>query len=185
MFRLPMDRSLKHLSRGQRMKAALWTTLSYRPELLILDEPFSGLDPVVRDDLTRSVLELAGGGRWGVVISTHDIAEVEKLADRVVVLKLGRVELEGDREELLDRWRRVEVLVPDEWRAPERYPREWLEVERAGSVLRFLDSEFDEGGFGAKLARHAPGARDPAVQRIGLREMLVALVKAGHVEAGA
>lgn len=185
MFKVPEDRPLKSLSRGQRMKAALLSTLSYRPELLVLDEPFSGLDPVVRDDLTRSMLELAESECWGVMISTHDIAEVEQLADRVVVLKSGKVELEGDREALLEQWRRVEVLVPDGWEAPESYPREWLGVERMGNVLRFLESAYVEGGFGDKMARHAAGAYDPAVERIGLRDMLVALVKAGQVEVGA
>lgn len=136
IFYLSMDRRLKDLSRGQRMKAALWSVLSYRPELLILDEPFSGLDPMVRDDLMKSVLELASEDRWAVVISTHDISEVETLADRVVVLGNGKVELEGDREEILNRWRRVEVVVPEEWKEPDQYPSEWLSMERMGKVLR-------------------------------------------------
>ncbi|MFT6863919.1 MAG: ABC-2 type transport system ATP-binding protein [Akkermansiaceae bacterium] len=95
LFKLPLDRKLKNLSRGQRMKAALWSVLSYRLELLILDEPFSGLDPVVRDDLTWSVLEWAESEKWAVVIATHDIGKIENLADRVVVMRYGKVELEA------------------------------------------------------------------------------------------
>jgi len=184
LFRLPLNRKLKHLSRGQRMKAALWSVLSYRPELLILDEPFSGLDPVVRDDLTRSVLELAESERWAVVIATHDIGEVENLADRVVVMRYGKVYLEDDREELLEKWRRVEVLVPDGWEPPERYPRAWLAIERMGKVLRFYESEYD-GGFPEKLADVLPDSGEPVIARVSLREMLVVLVKSGHVEVGA
>src|SRR6188474_852043 len=56
-FDLPSERKLKQLSRGMKMKAALLSTLAYRPKLLVLDEPFSGLDPVVRDDFTRGLLE--------------------------------------------------------------------------------------------------------------------------------
>jgi ABC-type molybdate transport system ATPase subunit len=70
------------------------------------------------------------------VKSTHDISEVETLADRVVVLGNGKVELEGDREEILNRWRRVEVVVPEEWKEPDQYPSEWLSMERMGKVLR-------------------------------------------------
>lgn len=184
LFKVPMDRKLKHLSRGQRMKAALWSVLCYRPELLILDEPFSGLDPVVRDDLTRSILELAESEKWAVVIATHDIGEVENLADRVVVMRYGKVYLEGDREELLESWRRVEVLVPDGWEAPEKFPREWFAVERMGKVLRFYESEFAEG-FAKKLDEYLPQLDEPMVERVSLREMLVVLVKSGKVEVGA
>ncbi|YCM42458.1 ABC transporter ATP-binding protein [Verrucomicrobiaceae bacterium 227] len=184
LFMLPLDRKLKNLSRGQRMKAALWSVLSYRPELLILDEPFSGLDPVVREDLTRSLLELAESETWAVVIATHDIEEVENLADRVVVMRYGKVELEGDREEMLARWRRVEVLVPDGWAEPARYPREWLKIERMGKVLRFFESEFS-GHFQTKLAEILPDAGEPQLTRVSLREMLVVLSKSGRVEVGA
>lgn len=183
LFKLPLDRKLKDLSRGQRMKAALWSVLSYRPQLLILDEPFSGLDPVVRDDLTRSMLELAESEKWAVVIATHDIGEVENLADRVVVMRYGKVELEGDREEMLERWRRVEILVPDGWEEPARYPREWLRVERMGKVLRFYESEFDSG-FEIKMAEVLPGLGEAALERVSLRDMLVVLVKSGRVEVG-
>lgn len=184
LFKLPLTRKLKDLSRGQRMKAALWSVLSYRPELLILDEPFSGLDPVVREDLTRSLLELAESESWAVVIATHDLEEVENLADRVVIMRFGKVELEGDREEMLERWRRVEVLVADDWEEPERYPRSWLKIERMGKVLRFFESEYD-GGFGEKLAEWLPAGINPNLVRVTLREMLVVLVKSGHVEVGA
>ena len=59
-FALPLDRKLRHLSRGMRMKAAFVSTLSYRPALLVLDEPFSGLDPLVRDELIQGLLDRIG-----------------------------------------------------------------------------------------------------------------------------
>ncbi|GHC41075.1 ABC transporter ATP-binding protein [Roseibacillus persicicus] len=184
IFHVPSNRPLKALSRGQRMKAALLSVLSYRPELLILDEPFSGLDPLVRDDLTKSILELADQDSWGVVIATHDIEEVERLADRVVVMKLGKVELAGDREELLEKWRRVEVLVTDEWEEPARYPSEWLNVKRVGMVVRFYESKYAKEDLGEKLKTHFPLTADPALQRVSLRDVLRVLTKAGRVEVG-
>ncbi|MBK1834709.1 ABC transporter ATP-binding protein [Roseibacillus ishigakijimensis] len=184
MFALPSDRLLKNLSRGQRMKAALLSVLPYRPELLLLDEPFSGLDPLVRDDLTRSILELCEQESWGVLISTHDIAEVEQLADRVVIMKLGRVILEDDREALLERWRRVELLVGDDWEAPARYPVEWLGLSRMGLVVRFYESDYEAGRFAEKLSQYFPGGADVATQRVSLREVLATLAKSGQVEVG-
>ena len=136
------------------------------------------------DDLTKSLLELAESEFWAVVIATHDIGEVENLADRVVVMRYGKVELEGDREEMLEKWRKVEVLVPDGWEYPERYPREWLKIERMGRVLRFFESDFGED-FESRMSRHLRGVEKPQLSRVSLREMLVVLSKSGRVEVGA
>ena len=75
-FQLPLDVQIARLSRGMRIKAALVSALAYRPRLLVLDEPFSGLDPVVRDDLVHGVLERAGEEQWSVLLSSHDLDEV-------------------------------------------------------------------------------------------------------------
>ena len=71
LFRLPLDRKLKHLSRGMRMKAALVSSLAYRPELIVLDEPISGLDPLVRDELSEGLLACAEEST--ILISSHDL----------------------------------------------------------------------------------------------------------------
>ncbi len=82
-FELPPERRIRELSRGMMMKAALLTSLPYRPKLLVLDEPFSGLDPLVRDEFIRGMLEVSQQSDWSIFISSHDINEVEQLADRV------------------------------------------------------------------------------------------------------
>jgi ABC-2 type transport system ATP-binding protein len=69
-FDLPLNRKLKQLSRGMRMKAALASVLAYRPELIVLDEPFSGLDPLVRDELIESLKERSA--KTTVFLSSHD-----------------------------------------------------------------------------------------------------------------
>src|ERR1039458_2818877 len=68
-FDLPRDRQLRHLSRGMRMKIALASALAYRPRLLLMDEPFSGLDPLVREDLIDGLLESAA--ETSILISSH------------------------------------------------------------------------------------------------------------------
>ncbi len=92
-FDLPPDRKLKSLSRGMKMKAALLTSLAYRPRLLVLDEPFTGLDALVRDEVIGGMLEVTEQEKWTVFISSHDIDDVERLADWVGVLDGGRVYL--------------------------------------------------------------------------------------------
>ncbi len=77
-FALPLQRKLKQLSRGMRMKAAFAGALSFRPALLVLDEPFSGLDPLVRDELIQGLLDRIG--ETTLFISTHDLEEIESFA---------------------------------------------------------------------------------------------------------
>lgn len=90
-FRIQLDERIRDLSRGMKIKVALLSALAYRPRLLVLDEPFSGLDPLVRDELSRAVLEMAQQAKWSVFISSHDVDEVERLADWVAFLNEGRL----------------------------------------------------------------------------------------------
>jgi len=176
-FGLPGDRRLRHLSRGQRMKAALVSVLAYRPELLVLDEPFSGLDPLVRDEFISGLLELAGGEGFSVVLSSHDIEEVDRLADHVVMLNEGSVLLDEDTESLLKRHRRVEVVLPPDFAALPAFPRNWIAADSSGRVLRFTDTHYEPAAFGEAAARLLPGCGTPDVRAITLRELFVTLVR--------
>lgn len=112
---LELDPSAKvtTLSKGQRAKHALIAALAHRPELLLLDEPFSGLDPIVRHEVLTAILgHLRKEGRTIVVVS-HSIADVERIADRVVMLEKGRVRLDADLEELQRSAVRIAVTLHD------------------------------------------------------------------------
>jgi ABC-2 type transport system ATP-binding protein len=183
-FALPGDRRLKHLSRGQRMKAALVSALAYRPELLVLDEPFSGLDPLVRDEFIHGLLELAGGEGFTVVLSSHDIEEVDRLADHVVLLNHGAVLLDEDRDPLLARHRRVEILLAENFGALPHFPAHWIGAEVAGRVLRFTDTAYQPAAFGESCARLFPGCAAPDLRPLSLRELFVTLVRTGRADAG-
>ena len=94
-FELPRGRKLQHLSRGVLMKAALLISLAYRPRLLVLDEPFSGLDPLARDEFARGLLEASTAGDWTILVSSHDIEEVERLCDWIGIIDAGRLRSKG------------------------------------------------------------------------------------------
>ena len=90
-FALDPDAKLKNLSKGQRARAGLLCALAYRPQLLVLDEPSSGLDPVVRRDILSAIIRtIADEGRT-VLFSSHLLSEVERVSDRVAMIKAGRV----------------------------------------------------------------------------------------------
>ena len=174
-FELPLGVKLRRMSRGMRVKAALITALAYRPRLLVLDEPFSGLDPVVRDDLVHGVLERAGEEGWSVLVSSHDLDEVERLVDAVAFLDAGRIVISESMTTLQDRFRRVEVTLstPQPARSPDP---SWLDVTTAGRVMRFVETEYCHGPSDERLSRQFPGA-PIEVQPMSLRQIFVAVVR--------
>ena len=99
-FQLDPAQKLKTLSQGQQAKIGLLTALAYRPELLILDEPSSGLDPVVRRDILEAIIRTVSEEGRTVLFSSHLLDEVERLADHVVMLQRGRVVLNGRTDDV-------------------------------------------------------------------------------------
>jgi ABC-2 type transport system ATP-binding protein len=176
-FDLPADRKLKHLSRGMRMKAALIAALAYRPTLLVLDEPFSGLDPVVRDDFIRGVIEVSSLGDWTVFLSSHDVEEVERLADWIAVLEQGKLRFTEPLDSLLRRFRRIEITRTAN-AAPSQspLPSAWLAAEEAGTLYRFIDSRYTEGDTERRCTELFPGAA-MQVQPLPLREIYLTLAR--------
>jgi ABC-2 type transport system ATP-binding protein len=176
-FALPGERKLKHLSRGMLMKAALLSSLAYRPKLLVLDEPFSGLDPLVRDEFIRGVLEVSDAGEWTVLVSSHDIEEVERLADHVGLLESGRMHLSEETETLQARFRRVEITGASEGAAPTSDQIGW---EQAGALTRFVETRY-AGEATERSWRERWGANaNVAAFPMTLREIFLAVARANR-----
>jgi ABC-2 type transport system ATP-binding protein len=178
-FALPEGRKLSQLSRGMLMKAALLSSLAYRPRLLVLDEPFSGLDALVRDEFIRGVLEVSALGEWTVLVSSHDIEEVERLADHVALLDEGRLRLTEPTETLQRRFRRVEITG-----APVGAVASpgWLEWERAGALTRFIETAYAAETTERRWSGQFPGATINATP-MSLREIFMVLTRASRAGA--
>lgn len=99
-FQLDPAQKIKALSQGQQAKLGLLTALAYRPDLLILDEPSSGLDPVVRRDILEAIIRTVADAGRTVLFSSHLLDEVERVADYVVMLQKGRVTVSGRTEDV-------------------------------------------------------------------------------------
>ncbi len=178
-FELPGDRKLQHLSRGMLMKAALLSSLAYRPKLLVLDEPFSGLDPLVRDEFVRGLLEVSELGGWTVLVSSHDIEEVERLCDRIALMDEGRLQFAESTETLLGRFRRVEVTLQDGPADLASPPPDWLELERTGELVRFTVMHHEPGVTERACAQRFPGAA-VVINPMTLRDIFIVLARAGR-----
>jgi ABC-2 type transport system ATP-binding protein len=108
-FELEPHRIVQSLSKGQRARLGLVLALSYRAELLILDEPSSGLDPLVRRDILRAIIKtIADEGRT-VLFSSHLLDEVERVADHVAIIDGGRIIQNDDLESLKSRFNRLSL----------------------------------------------------------------------------
>jgi ABC-2 type transport system ATP-binding protein len=177
-FDLPLHTRLDHLSRGMRIKAALVSALAFRPRALVLDEPFSGLDPVMRDDLVHGVLQLADQEQWTVLISSHDLDEVERLVDDVGFIDEGRLVLAEPFPDLQARFRNIEVTVTDAARRVEdsSFSDSWIGVTRAGRVVRFVETRFSPDGSPQLIRAAFPGARVDD-RPMTLREIFLALAR--------
>jgi ABC-2 type transport system ATP-binding protein len=166
LFDLPGAAKVKRLSRGMTAKLALVSSLAYRPELIMLDEPFSGLDPLAREELIRGLLEIVEQEKWTVFISSHDIHEVERLADWIGVLDEGELKLCEAADALRRRFREVEVVTESTAEAPVSPPISWINVKRTGRCIRFIESEYEN-----KVGEERVRARIPSVKTIDTRSM--------------
>lgn len=178
-FELPADRQLKHLSRGMMMKAALLSSLVYRPELLVLDEPFSGLDPLVRDEFIAGALEVSHQEKWTIFISSHDINEVEQLVDWVGIIEAGRLTLSDPIDALLGRFRKIELTVGEaDFHIPSA-PETWLEIEREGNLVRAIETCFSEERF-EQFRSHRWKGMQVVAKPMTLRDIFVATAREGR-----
>jgi ABC-2 type transport system ATP-binding protein len=177
-LRLPAQRKIGDLSHGMRMKMALACALPFRPKLLVLDEPFSGLDPLVRDEFMEGLLEQAGD--MTVLISSHELGEIDGVATHVAFLDEGKLLFEEPMSDLTGRFREVRVTLEREAAAPGQTPRDWLEVRAMGNVLTFVDAKFSEDGLGERIQSLVGAVRRIDAQPMGLRRIFTALARAAR-----
>jgi ABC-2 type transport system ATP-binding protein len=172
-YKLPLDRKVKSLSKGMRTKLGLLLAFARQPELLILDEPSDGLDPVGIEELLELLVARCSEGTT-VFFSSHQIAEVERIADQICVLHTGRLVLDSSFDDLRESYRRIDLIFPS---IPPELDFRLMGVEDCrtrGHQISLLAS----GNAEAVLARardfHATSIE---VTPVGLRDIFLEKVK--------
>ena len=132
---LEPSKRIKHLSKGNAAKVSLLLAVGHDPEVLILDEPMSGLDPLAREQFLEGVLSTGGMTGRTTLFSSHSLADVTRVADEVALLHEGKLLLHSPIDELLERTKRLRAVLQDDAK-PESAPpgtvwqrvsgREWL-----------------------------------------------------------
>jgi ABC-2 type transport system ATP-binding protein len=111
LFGLPLDRPIPKLSKGMRTQLMLLLALARAPELLILDEPTEGLDPVMIEVALEALVGIAGDLGTTVFFSSHQLGEVEQIADRICIIHAGRAVISGDLDDVKSRYKRIQFAL--------------------------------------------------------------------------
>jgi ABC-2 type transport system ATP-binding protein len=139
-FELAPDRKVKALSRGMRTKLALLLAMCRGAELLILDEPTSGLDPAMTEEVLQALVAHVASEEMTVFFSSHQIAEVDQIADRVAIIDRGRAVVTGALDDLRESFRRIQLVFDGDAPEPAFRAPGVERVWRKGRVLTVLSS---------------------------------------------
>jgi ABC-2 type transport system ATP-binding protein len=170
-FEIPMDRPFDKLSQGNRTKVFLLLALAQGADLLVLDEPTTGLDPVAVDEFLRVLgQDVVGEGRT-VLISTHQLSDVEQVADHIGLIDHGRLLLEARLDDIKSQFRLVTAAGNA---LPLNKSPEVVSVTSEGNFCKYIVKQ-NADAFAAELRRQ--GATVTDISPLGLREIFLELVR--------
>ena len=180
-FDLPRNQYIGKLSHGTRMKMKLVAALSFRPKVLILDEPLSGLDPLVRDEVMAGLLRQAEATT--MVMSSQEVSEIESWVSHVAFMANGKLILQESIESLTARFREVSVVLTANAANPPS-PKHWIGVQMSGLSLRFVETAFSDDDQSQGEIRTLFGAFAHFESRpMSLRDISKALLRALRKES--
>ncbi|MFB5267562.1 ABC transporter ATP-binding protein [Paenibacillus enshidis] len=139
VFKLDIKRKLSRFSKGMRRQAAFWLALSCMPDLLVLDEPIDGLDPVMRRHIKNLLFQDTAERGMTVIISSHNLREIEDLCDHVAIMHKGRLVLEKEVDYLKEDTHKIQIAFREQ--AHEQALEEQVDVlhkETRGSVVLYI-----------------------------------------------
>ncbi|HEX9062062.1 MAG TPA: ABC transporter ATP-binding protein, partial [Clostridia bacterium] len=112
IFQLPLSKKVSALSKGMRTKLSLMLGLSIKPKLLVMDEPTSGLDPIAKSELIDILLDEASQNGTTILMSTHNLSDVEKICDNIAVIDKGRIKYTGTVDDMKKNARKIQAVFP-------------------------------------------------------------------------
>ena len=156
MFELPLKKKIPDLSKGMRSKLMLLLAISRGAELLILDEPTDGLDPAAIEDVLKELVALTASSEITIFFSSHQLSEVEKIADHIGVIDRGRLVVSGSLDDMKASYQRLHVTLADGAQAPANWGDGVVSARQEGRVVSILAARNADAI--AERARQIPGA---------------------------
>jgi ABC-2 type transport system ATP-binding protein len=179
-FDLPEGRKVKKLSHGMRTKLALLLALCRGADLLVLDEPLSGLDPASNEDVLQALVRHVADEGVTVFFSSHQLADIEQIADHVAVVDRGRAIVSGSLDDIRDRHRRIQIVFDGDAPALSFRTPGVIRTRREGRVLTVFASE---GADAIAAEARSANAVSIDVLPLTLKEIFLESVNASvHVE---
>ena len=173
-FNLPLNKRAKDLSSGNRVKLSLVSALAHSPRLLLLDEPTSGIDPVVRTEVLDVLFEVLEDGDRAIFYSTHILSDISRLADELAFLHDGQVMQRSAKDDLTDTWRKISFRLEKEFVTLEAT----VDQKQEGNDFQVISSNFEA------TVQHLRelGAENIRENRMSIDEIAVQILKGGiHV----
>ena len=174
-FELPLDKKVKELSKGMKMKLSIAAALAHDSRILILDEATSGLDPVVRNEILDIFREFVEDERHAVFISSHITSDIEKIADYIMLIHKGKLLLYENKDELIYHYGIVRCTGQQADRIPKELIKGKWENSFETSVLVEDRTLFEGDGLEA-LMENSRDAR-PVLDKVTIEDILVYMVK--------
>ncbi len=168
-FNLPAQKKIKHYSRGMTMKLAVAAALSHRPQLLILDEATSGLDPVMRDEMLDVFLEFVQEEDHSILISSHITSDLEKIADYITFISNGKIIMTVSKNDLLYHY------------AVMRCKESQFLVLDPNDIIAYRKRDFQIDVLVANGKEAARKYKDIVIDHVSVDEIMLLLIKGAHV----
>lgn len=109
-FKIPVNRRVRELSKGMKMRVSILLNLSIKPDILVLDEPTSGLDPVIKKEIMSIIVDEVASRDVTVFISSHHLDHIERICDNVAIIKNGEIKLMSSMEEAKNSMKKLQVV---------------------------------------------------------------------------
>lgn len=144
IFQLPYRKRIKKFSKGMKMRASIMLNLSFMPEILILDEPTNGLDPIVKKKFLNILVEEVADRGTTILISSHNLLELERICDSVAILNKGEIKYSNSIENMKKNIRKIQVVFKDEFPKGLEEWDEIITIEKIGRVYNIVTKNYNE-----------------------------------------
>lgn len=164
-FDLPRNKTIKSLSKGMRKKLEIITALSHRPMLLILDEPTSSLDPVVRTEILDLFLKFIQDENHTILLSTHITTDLEHVADKIIFIDKGKKILDEDKDSIIDNYG---ILKCDS--------KDFDKIEKE-DIIRYKKNKYNYDILVSNKTKMKKKYKDFILDKITLEDLMVLMIK--------